>query len=323
MADGPEDFVIEKEGKSGAGFLSPRHFTSSARAALRHILEVKRRSGARCGILLPAYIGLSPVEGSGVFDPVCEAEVPYAFYQVDDRLRPDLQDIEQQLRTGRFGLVLLIHYFGCAQVAPAAVVAVCRRYGVQVIEDCAHTLLGGLGPEKLGTFGDYAIFSVHKTAPTSDGGFFYDHVGDVAGHPLAPGAELCRSTLEQFARFHAEAASARRRHLYLTVASWVAELPALELFFATLPPGTVPLNCPVLVPPPKRKALYFALAARGVKPTALYHRLIPALSGGRYASAHRVSTSILNLPTHSDVSDAHLARYRLALHDAVREVFGS
>ena len=51
-------------------------------------------------VLLPAYVGWSAKEGSGVFDPVDELGVPYAFYRLDDRLRIDLYGLEQCLRVG-------------------------------------------------------------------------------------------------------------------------------------------------------------------------------------------------------------------------------
>ena len=54
---------IEKEAKQLPADAFPRVYTRSARAALRHILRARLIADPR-GILLPAYIGLSPKEGS-------------------------------------------------------------------------------------------------------------------------------------------------------------------------------------------------------------------------------------------------------------------
>ena len=143
---------IEKEAKRRPADAFPRVYTRSARAALRHILRARSSHDPR-GILLPAYIGLSPKEGSGVLDPVKEAGAPFDFYEVSERLIPNLEDVERKLATGRFQLALLIHYFGCSQVDVGDFVRRCQRHDVQVVEDCAHTLLGDLGGERLGTKG--------------------------------------------------------------------------------------------------------------------------------------------------------------------------
>ena len=59
---------IEKENKNLLNYLHKRIFTASARAAMLFILQSRMYSDPR-GILLPSYIGLSKIEGSGVFDP--------------------------------------------------------------------------------------------------------------------------------------------------------------------------------------------------------------------------------------------------------------
>jgi dTDP-4-amino-4,6-dideoxygalactose transaminase len=310
---------IEKEAKRPPADAFPRVYTRSARAALRHILRACS-SRDRRGILLPAYVGLSPREGSGVLDPVKEAGAAFDFYEVSERLIPDLEDVERKLATGRFQLALLIHYFGCAQVDAGDFVHLCQRHDVQVVEDCAHTLLGGLGGARLGMEGAFAIFSIHKSTWLPDGGFFYDRADRLGSAALDDRDALDRRSLEAFSRLDLVSAAQRRRHLYDLVASWVVELSGLELFFPRVPASAVPLNCPVIVAGGKREALYFRLVERGVLCTALYHTLIPELGADRYPIAHRVSRSILNLPTHPDILDGNLDDYRDALRASVQEV---
>lgn len=311
---------IEKENKDLCSYRSGRIFTASARAAMTFILQAHKRMDPR-GILLPAYIGLSKIEGSGVFDPIRTSAIDYAFYPVDERLRPDLDALEAQLRSGAFQLVFLIHYFGVPQVDVEQFVALCHRYGVKVIEDCAHTLLGGLEGRRLGSYGDYAIFSIHKSTATADGGFCLDHAGLLDAASLAPSMRIAPATLAEFADTDLEASARHRLRNYEAVQQWVASLPQLTPMFDRIPAGAVPLNFPVIVSQGKREQLYINLIGREILPTALYHTLIPEISAQQFPHSHFVRTNILNLPTHADISQTHLAAYEEALRTAVHEVF--
>lgn len=310
---------IEKEAKNLRPYMAARHYTASARAAMIHILAAKKRRDPR-GILLPAYIGLSKIEGSGVFDPIRTTGIAHAFYRLDTRLRPDLDALEAQLQTGLYQLVFLIHYFGVPQVDVERFVELCHRYGAQVIEDCAHTLLGGLGGQRLGTYGDYAIFSVHKSIATEDGGFFLDNRGDLADVPLDAAMRISAQTLATLASTDVPAASEQRLRNYERVAGWVRELPGVELMFERIPEHAVPLNCPVIVLDGKREAFYFTLIEAGILPTALYHTLIPEIGLTQFADSAYVSSHILNLPTHPDIGPDDFARYEAVLNAAIHEV---
>jgi dTDP-4-amino-4,6-dideoxygalactose transaminase len=313
---------IEKENKDLRSYRSGRIFTASARAAMTFILQAHKRMDPR-GILLPAYIGLSKIEGSGVFDPIRTSAIDYAFYPVDERLRPDLDALESQLRSDAFQLVFLIHYFGVPQVDVEQFVALCHRYRVKVIEDCAHTLLGGLEGRRLGSYGDYAIFSIHKSTATPDGGFFLDHGGVLDVTSLPPAMRIAPATLAEFSDTDLEASARRRLSNYEAVQQWVASLPQLTPMFDRIPAGAVPLNFPVIVSQGKREQLYFNLIGREILPTALYHTLIPEISAQQFPHSHFVCTNILNLPTHADINQTRLAAYEETLRGAIHEVFST
>jgi hypothetical protein len=313
---------VEKENKSLQRYRGRRIFTASARAAMTFILQARKRADQR-GILLPAYIGLSKIEGSGVFDPIGASAFDYAFYPLDRRLRPDFLALEQQLRTGAFQLVLLIHYFGVPQVDVEQFVALCRRYEVLVIEDCAHTLLGGLQGRRLGSYGDYAIFSIHKSTATVDGGFLLDHTGKLDSASLPAHLSISPTTLAEFADTAVEEVARQRLRNYHAVAKWLRSLPQLDPMLKQIPVGAVPLNCPIFVGQGKREQLYFKLIERDVLPTALYHTLIPQITAERFAHSHFVADNILNLPTHADIGETDLPAYKKALLESTREVFST
>src|SRR5690606_39335052 len=54
----------------------------------------------------------------------------------------------------------------------AAIVAVARKHGLMVIEDCAHAIETEYKGQKAGTFGDFGCFSfyVTKNVATGEGG---------------------------------------------------------------------------------------------------------------------------------------------------------
>jgi dTDP-4-amino-4,6-dideoxygalactose transaminase len=311
---------IEKEGKKLFTFRAKRKFTSSARSAMLFILLSKIKYDHR-GILLPAYIGLSKIEGSGVFDPIRKSQIDYCFYRVNKYLIPDLDDLEEKLSSGKFQLVFLIHYFGLPQTNVEKFVELCHKYKVQVIEDCAHTLLGGLEGQLLGRYGDYSIFSIHKSISTLDGGFLIDNTDMLDTSALPEDLKISPDTLAEFANTDIASSSKSRLNNYIIVREWLKTIPQLEPFFKELPLGAVPLNCPVIVSEGKREEFYFKLVQRGILPTALYHTLIPEICPIKFPDSYFISNNILNLPTHPDILESDLFKYEKNLREITQEIF--
>jgi hypothetical protein len=227
--------LINKEAKSMINFNFGRIFTSSARAALLHILNSKLISNPEMGILLPSYIGLSYEEGSGIFDPVRSSGIKFRFYSVTDRLIPNLDEIEGFLKSGDFQLFLLVHYFGIPQVNTEDLVALCNSYGVMVIEDCAHVpIMSELSLGKLGKYGDYSIFSIHKNTSTKDGGYYFDNKGDL---PILLNKELIISyeTLNAFANTKINMAAEARLKNYIRIVDVISNFKHFDLFFNEIP----------------------------------------------------------------------------------------
>jgi dTDP-4-amino-4,6-dideoxygalactose transaminase len=50
-----------------------------------------------------------------------------------------------------------------------ALVDLCRRRGMLLVEDCALSLLSDLGGKPLGSFGDWSVFCLYKTLPLPNG----------------------------------------------------------------------------------------------------------------------------------------------------------
>src|SRR5262249_26289220 len=67
-------------------------------------------------------------------------------------------------------VVVIIHEFGYAFPDLAARVSEWRARGITIIEDCAHVVGLALDGGFVGSFGDYALFSLSKILPTPVGG---------------------------------------------------------------------------------------------------------------------------------------------------------
>jgi perosamine synthetase len=87
-----------------------------------------------------------------------------------DTLNIDARRIEA-LVTPRTRAIVVVHYGGHA-CDMDAIMAIARRHGLLVVEDCAHATGGRYKGRRLGSIGDYACFSFHavKNLATGEGG---------------------------------------------------------------------------------------------------------------------------------------------------------
>ncbi len=138
----------------------PWYFAYGANALFAGVRALGLGPASR--VLAPAYH--CGVEVGALVDAGCEV----AFYRVTPTLEADLEAVEQLLKQGADAL-LVIHYFGFTQPVEE-LSRLARRFGVKLIEDCAHALLGESGGRPLGTTGDAAIYSLRKFLPIPDGG---------------------------------------------------------------------------------------------------------------------------------------------------------
>ncbi len=132
-----------------------------ARSAIWHAVKIAG-IGASEAVLMPAYhcgVEVAAVRHAG-------ADV--GFYRVTRTMTADLEDIDRRI-TPRTRAIFAIHYFGFPQPI-AELRALCTRRRLVLIEDCAHVLDGWYGGRRLGSFGDFAVYSLPKHLPVPDGG---------------------------------------------------------------------------------------------------------------------------------------------------------
>lgn len=284
-------------------FARPVRAFANARSALKAFLQdLQIPRGEQ--VLLPSYVGWSPREGSGVFDPIQELELPCAFYRLDGRLRIDLHSLETHLRRKRVKVVVLIHYFGYVDPAYRAAVNLAHRYGALVLEDEAHAWLTDWVGGACGRAGDACIASLHKLLPIPHGGLLIgsettrDLVSRMTNHQelltSAMGYDLARIAQQR-----------RENANYLG-----AHLDPLREFLVPLweepARNEVPQTFPVLVQGVSRDQVYSHMNQAGFGVVSLYHTMIREIGAEEFPDSHRVARCILNLPVHQDISRADL-----------------
>jgi dTDP-4-amino-4,6-dideoxygalactose transaminase len=259
-------------------------------------------------VLLPAYVGWSKNEGSGVFDPIQEVGVKFRFYRLMRDLAIDLDDLRVRITAGRPRLLLVIHYFGYPDPGLAEAVAYARASGMLVLEDEAHALYSDWVSGICGRLGDAAIMSLHKMLPFKSGGLLVLNsslgVGtmDVLKHsPL-------RKPLEQSPLdYDLVGISEVRRCNAVRLLELLQPLRGrAHPLHRLLPDGVVPQTLPVVITGKSRDELYFRLNESGYGVVSLYHTLIKPIQKSEFPDSYWLAQRILNLPVHQDVSSGAL-----------------
>lgn len=286
--------IIEKKQTNPDNGILRWHYFFSARQGLKKILEASLLRGKK--ILIPAYIGHSAREGSGVFDPIAQTKTEVVFYRMDGSLNIDEADLKKKISEHAGQILFLIHYFGFKDKNIDSIKQRARANRMVIIEDFAHALFTFYNNPQQDF--DYAIFSLHKMLPEADGGMV-----------------LCQGPLEatrrasdyDLFRYNFPLIMKRRRenYAYLAQALRPRREQDIRIMFPVLA-SCVPQSFPVLLADRQiRDHLYFEMNEAGYGVVSLYHELIGPIDRS-FGSEHEISDRILNLPVHQDVSQEQL-----------------
>jgi perosamine synthetase len=147
-------------------------------------------SNHRNEVLMPAY-------NCGVeIETIISAGFTPSFFPVGPFCRVDPADIRRSINR-HTAAVMLTHFNGFPQPAKE-VKRMCSEEGITFIEDCAHVLQTTSNEGPVGSFGDFAAFSLKKFLPIPDGGLLaintsFDH--ETALRQL-PAKEVALSTVK-------------------------------------------------------------------------------------------------------------------------------
>ena len=212
-----------------------------------------RALGARPGdpVLCNAFT-LAPVPGA-IAHAACRA----VMVDIGEDLAIDIVDLDAKIRSSGARILLLSHmrgHFGDLD----AVVALCRRHGVAVVEDCAHTLGARWDGRLVGTFGDVACFSSQgfKHLNSGEGGIIATDDPDLAARiivmsgsyrmyaqngarPPLEAFEALRDATPNFSMRMTDVAAALLRPQLRALGGWIAtwnrSYAALEKGIAAVP----------------------------------------------------------------------------------------
>ncbi|MCC6127166.1 MAG: DegT/DnrJ/EryC1/StrS family aminotransferase [Pirellulales bacterium] len=120
--------------------------------------------GPGCEVIVPAFLWVASVGA------VVQSNAIPVLCEVDDSLCMDPADLERKI-TPRTKLILPIHMAG-SPCNMDAIMAVAKKHGIPVLEDCAQCNGGAYRGQTLGTFGKMAIFSLqlNKNMTCGEGG---------------------------------------------------------------------------------------------------------------------------------------------------------
>jgi hypothetical protein len=256
-------------------------------------------------ILLPAFIGWSPREGSGVFDPVLATGADAAFYDLNADLTVDLEALERALSSEQFAVLVIIHYFGRSDPAIARVRALADRHGVVLVEDLAHGFFSAASGSESGRHGHLSMFSLHKMFPFEDGGLviYFDPTLVKTQKSTVP--ELAARILS----YDWRRISLDRRNNFLELTGLLSAMPecgvGFELLWPELLGRDVPQTLPVRILGDGRDAIYLGMNDDGFGMVSLYHTLIDRVAVG-FDNLNALSSHIINFPVHQDSPPAAL-----------------
>jgi dTDP-4-amino-4,6-dideoxygalactose transaminase len=140
------------------------------RNAIYHLFTALVEQNPRLTVLAPDYNSGNEILAMRA----AGARIEYC--PVDRQMQMDPDTVEQLCARHNPDLLYVIHYAGWPQPMPA-LLDICRRRGMRLVEDCALSLLSETPDGPLGSFGDWAVFCLYKTLPLPNGALLVQNPG--------------------------------------------------------------------------------------------------------------------------------------------------
>lgn len=302
--------MITKVAKNTGLYKRDMYFYKRARDAFKDIIVNLKLEKNQC-IALPAYIGWSPIEGSGVFDPVRETGVKYIFYKVDKNLNIDIDDYKRIIDENEVKLSIIIHYFGFVDSNYKEFIEISKEKSIFILEDEAHAMYSDLIGGISGRMGDACIFSLHKMLPLNEGGAVVLNNKNISICDGNQNGNIYNFDLSQIA--------VKRIENFNYINSKIEELNQdVKKLRHFIKEGEVPQTYPVLIENVSRNELYKLLNELGFGVVSLYHTMIEELK--EFEDTNYLSEKILNLPIHQDVDIEDIDKLIEAMKNCINKL---
>ncbi len=270
-------------------------FYHKAREAMFDIVSNLKQKGYD-NIFIPGYIGWSPKEGSGIFDPINSITgLRRHYYRMTADLEIDTNDLETKLLCK--SILLIVNYFGFRDKNIKRIIENAKNKDCVVIEDNAHGFFTFFCNERAGS--DFTFFSLHKMFPFEEGGSF---ITLNKKYDFCPERNLDEhSTFDPFI-YDINTIARKRKE------NFKALIPLVQRFSDYFRPlrkiedieNCVPQTFPIVIKRGNRNMIYEIMNEKGYGVVSLYHTLIEDLRKDEFKDALELSRRIMNLPVHQD-----------------------
>ncbi|MDF0727057.1 aminotransferase class V-fold PLP-dependent enzyme [Cytobacillus sp. S13-E01] len=296
--------IIEKTALNKDDQKLHEYYYDSAREGMFDLLNNMKNDNLIDTLFLPGYIGWSPREGSGIFDPINKLDgLSVQYYKMTSDLNIDLEDLSQRIKDigrGKF-TVLAVNYFGFIDLRIKDVADIVKKYSGWLIEDNAHGFFTYQYTED--NYSDATFFSLHKMFPFKNGGslivknsklkslkYSGNSITDVEYNPW---------------NYDVKNIAKMRKENYEVLDNIIHNEEVSEYFTPLkdcLLPGNIPQTYPVRIKKGNRDRIYELMNEAGFGVVSLYHTLIEPLRRPEYQTSIELSNCIMNLPVHQDVN---------------------
>jgi dTDP-4-amino-4,6-dideoxygalactose transaminase len=139
-----------------------RRYFYRARNAIYHLFRALRSTRGQLAVLAPDYNSGNEVLAMHA------AGATIRYCPVDREMQLDPIGVERLCERHNPDVLYVIHYAGWPQPMPA-LLDICRRRRMLLVEDCALALLSEVDGRPLGSVGDWSIFCLYKTLALPNG----------------------------------------------------------------------------------------------------------------------------------------------------------
>ena len=133
-----------------------------ARNAIYHLFRELVAARPGLTVLAPDYYSGNEILA------IRAAGAKIRYCPVDRNMQLDPETVQRLCALHNPDVLYVIHYVGWPQPMPA-LVDLCQRRGMLLVEDCALSLLSEMNDRALGSFGDWSVFCLYKTLPLPNG----------------------------------------------------------------------------------------------------------------------------------------------------------
>lgn len=304
--------MIEKKQTNVENFRIPFLFYDRARDAMADIVNQYFQSGYY-NIYLPGYIGWSPKEGSGIFDPLNTiGGLARHYYRMSKDLHVNMEDLRGMLIP--HSIVLLVNYFGFRDIQINKIIKMAHENDCMVIEDNAHGFFTYFCKGK--TEADVTFFSLHKMFPFEMGGGLIINNGSFDNLVGKRESQKFNPFL-----YDLNGIAERRIENYKVLCRLMI---GLEKYFAPLRTESdlihnVPQSFPIMIKKGDRNKIYEIMNGKGYGVVSLYHTMIEELETNCHEEALWLSKRIMNLPIHQDCDSSQYKAMLDELKNACKE----